>query len=235
MTLLAQRHSMLRCATALAPLIAVAAPVDRAEAGCDPVSPVSNVTVVTSNTGTISGDDWAIVTGGSVTVNNSGRILGGANGTGIEGDTVTVSNTATGTISGGLDGIRVFALANVANAGTIAGGVFGIQGRTVTVSNAAIGSISGGVDGIRVSALANVANAGTISGGVFGIFGIFDTDTGTINVTSNTGTITGGVSGIVSRNSATVNNSGAISGGAGGAGISADDTATVGRHRHSGR
>ncbi|MDE5453121.1 hypothetical protein GWE18_09630 [Bradyrhizobium sp. CSA112] len=39
MKLLAQRHSMLRQAIGLAPLIALAAPVDRAEAACDPVSP----------------------------------------------------------------------------------------------------------------------------------------------------------------------------------------------------
>ena len=35
MTLLAQRHLMLRHAIALAPLIALVAPVDRAEAACD--------------------------------------------------------------------------------------------------------------------------------------------------------------------------------------------------------
>ena len=41
MRLLAQRHSLLLQATALAPLIALVAPIDRAEAACDPASPVN--------------------------------------------------------------------------------------------------------------------------------------------------------------------------------------------------
>ena len=77
MPLLAQRHSMLRHAIGLAPLIALAVPVDRAEAACDPASPV-NDTVVTC-TGTTSngatgfgnssdtGNTYNIVSGASVT------------------------------------------------------------------------------------------------------------------------------------------------------------------------
>ena len=45
MKLSAHRHSMRRQAIRPVPLIALAAPVSRAEAACDPASPVSNVTV----------------------------------------------------------------------------------------------------------------------------------------------------------------------------------------------
>ena len=45
MKLSAHRHSMRRQAIRPVPLIALAAPVSRAEAACDPASPVSNVIV----------------------------------------------------------------------------------------------------------------------------------------------------------------------------------------------
>ena len=57
MRLLAQRHSLLLQAIALAPLIALAAPVDRAEAACTPPSSASDTTVTCSGTTTNSGPD----------------------------------------------------------------------------------------------------------------------------------------------------------------------------------
>ena len=50
MRLLAQRHSLLLQATALAPLIALVAPVDRAEAACTPASSASDTTVTCTGT-----------------------------------------------------------------------------------------------------------------------------------------------------------------------------------------
>ena len=47
MTLLAQRHLMLRHVIGLAPLIALVAPVDRAEAACDPITSSANPVINT--------------------------------------------------------------------------------------------------------------------------------------------------------------------------------------------
>ena len=47
MTLLAQRHLMLRHVIGLAPLIALVAPVDRAKAACDPITSSANPLIKT--------------------------------------------------------------------------------------------------------------------------------------------------------------------------------------------
>src|SRR2546429_1433529 len=147
MRLLAQRYSLLLQAAALAPLIALVAPIDRAEAACDATSPVDN-TVITCTGATVdangttgfgstsdTGNTYNIVAGASVTgtreglafdrgtVNNSGTISAGgffgtaSNSVGISADTVNVTGN-TGTISGGFAGIDAITLANVVNADT---------------------------------------------------------------------------------------------------------------------
>ena len=87
MTLLAERHFILRHVIRLAPLIALVAAVDRAEAACDPVSPVSNVTVTctgtTTNangtngygTDTDNGNTYNITSGASVSGTDNGLIF----------------------------------------------------------------------------------------------------------------------------------------------------------------
>jgi outer membrane autotransporter protein len=97
-----------------------------------------------TNAGVITGDANAIQ-GANVAVNNAGSIAGGANGDGIATDgTATVTNMSTGTISGGSLGVDA-GVANVVNAGTIAGTI-GIQandatrGSTITNSGTVIGT-----------------------------------------------------------------------------------------------
>jgi hypothetical protein len=180
MILLAQRDSILRYATALAPLVALAAPVDRAEAACDPASPVNNVTVTCTGTTTNAngtngygtstlfagdtGNTYSVVSGASVsgtnnglsfftqgTVNNSGIITGaGTNGSGVRGQVVGTVNNF-GTISAtGTDGVGV------------------LFDGTGVVNNS--GSISGSGQGVRLQN-GNVTNtsAGTISGNGDGV------------------------------------------------------------------
>ena len=76
MRLLAQRHSLLLQATALAPLIALVAPIDRAEAACDPASPVSDVTV--TSTGTTINQNGNIGYGLTPDTGNTYNIVAGA-------------------------------------------------------------------------------------------------------------------------------------------------------------
>ena len=234
MKLLAVRHSTLRHAIGLAPLIALAVPVDRAEAACNPASPVSNVTVTCTgtttnangNTGfgtsTDTGNTINVVSGASVigdnagmkfqdgAVNNSGTISAGAGsslGTGILATTVNVTSN-TGIIAGGSTGIDVATVANVANAGTISGGDFGFIGGDINITSNT-GTIIGGSHGITTGGAVTVNNAGTISGAtVIGIQG------NTIDVTNAaTGGISGGSVGILGARSAKVDNAGTISGG----------------------
>ena len=178
MTLLAQRHFILRHVIRLAPLIALAAAVDRAEAACDPVSPVSNVTVTctgtTTNangtngygTDTDSGNTYNVTSGASVsgtgnglifrtlgTVNNFGTITGaGANRSGILGEVDGTINNF-GTISAtGAGGAGVFINANgiVNNSGSISGSGRGVFLQNGEVTNTSAGNISGGIDGVNI-------------------------------------------------------------------------------------
>ena len=99
--------------------------------------------VSVTNAGVIA-DDLNAIQGENVAVNNAGSIAGGANGTGIATDgTATVTNMSTGTISGGALGVGA-GVANVVNAGTIAGTV-GIRATDATRGS-------------------NITNSGTIIG-----------------------------------------------------------------------
>jgi len=178
MTLLAQRHLMLRYAIGLAPMIALVAPIDRAEAACDPASPVSNVTVTCTgttinqdgNTGYGSGDDpspsdsgntYNIVSGASLTgtrigllfdkaliINNFGTITGGSVD-GVRGTVGVVNNF--GAISGARSGVDIFGTGVVNNSGSISGGRIGVELQNGEVTNTSTGTITGGTMGLRFS------------------------------------------------------------------------------------
>src|SRR5215213_4610078 len=127
MRLLAQRHSLLLQATALAPWIALVAPLDRAEAACDPASPVSNAIVtcagVTNGQNGTAGYGTSADTGNTINVLSSALVAGTNNG--LEFHDGTVNNS--GTIAG-MTGILA-STAKVDNAGAISGadaGGFGI-------------------------------------------------------------------------------------------------------------
>ena len=88
---------------------------------------------------------------------------------GIFAETVNVTGN-TGTISGRFAGIDVTTLANVANAGTISGGIFGLvslSGGTINVTSNT-GIISGGLLGVGTSKDVTVNNSGAILAGAGG-------------------------------------------------------------------
>jgi hypothetical protein len=195
MRLLAQRHSLLLQAIALAPWILLVAPVDRAEAACTPASSASDTTVTCSGTTTNSGPG-AITGYGTFDDNNN-----------------TYNIQAGATVQGGSFGVSFGTGATFNNAGTIIGAnAAGITGNTVrraaTVNNASTGIISGHI-GINVNTL-TLNNAGQILG-----TGRFEAavNTGVAATVTNesTGIISGVGFGIRAATLATVDNSGAIS------------------------
>lgn len=244
---------MLRQAIGLAPLIALAAPVDRAEAACDPASPVNNVTVTCSGTTTDAngttgygsnsdkGNTYNILVGASVTgtaiglrfntegtVNNSGSIAG-LSGDGIFGLVRgTVNNSGTISATGaGSSAVNFNGTGVINNSGNISGVSNGVRMQNGEVTNASGGGISGGIDGVNIVDETKVSNAGTIFGGVRGV-NIGATLSEPFAEMFNTGTITGGTNGIESLKALNVTNSGAISGSAAnGFGISSATEANV--------
>jgi hypothetical protein len=84
MRLLAQRYSLLLQAIALAPLIALFASIDRAEAACTPAAPVDNTIV--ECTGATTNQNGANGYGSSRDKGNTYNIVSGASltGTSIE-------------------------------------------------------------------------------------------------------------------------------------------------------
>jgi hypothetical protein len=202
MRLLAQRHSLLLQATALAPLIALVAPVDRAEAACDATSPANN-TVITC-------------TGTTVDAN-------GTTGFGSGSDTGNTYNIVAGaSVTGTLQGLR-FSRGTVNNSGTIsAGGCFGVFGNNDAVVNNS-GTISAnGFHGNGVGAFSfHVTNSGRIEANGEG--GNAVSGGGAVNDLTNTGTLSAnGVDGVaVSSNGLlNANNSGNITAsGANGQGV----------------
>jgi uncharacterized protein with beta-barrel porin domain len=238
MTLLAHRHSMRRHAIGLVPLIALAAPVNRAEAACDPASPVNNVTVTCTGTTTnqngnngygtgrsTSGDTdntYNIISGASVsgtdnglafltrgTVNNFGAITGaGANLSGVFGAVQGTVNNF-GTISATGAGVFFNGTGFVNNSGSISGDGQGVRLQNGEVTNTSAGTIAGGSDGVNIVDEAKVSNAGVISGGVRGVF-IGATRSKPFAEIFNSGTISGGTGGIDSSKLVKVINSGVI-------------------------
>src|SRR5882672_3821687 len=176
MKLLAGRHLLLRHATALAPLIALVAPLDRAEAACTPASPIDNTIVECT---------------GATTDQN------GANGYGSGGDATPSDNGNTYNIVSGasLTGTRIGLLFGRAliinNFGTITGGsVDGVRGTQGVVNN--FGAISGARSGVDIFGTGIVNNFGSITGVNEGVA----VQNGEV-VNMSTGTITGGQFGVV--------------------------------------
>jgi len=131
MKLLACRHSMLRPAIGLAPLIAMIAPFDRAKAACAPASPVNNVTVTCTGTTT-----------------NANGTNGYGTSTSRAGDTGNTYNIVSGaTVSGTDNGLSFFDQGTVNNSGTITGAGAegsGVRGQVVgTVNNSGVISATG--------------------------------------------------------------------------------------------
>ncbi len=251
MRLLAQRCSLLLQATALAPFIALVAPIDRAEAVCTPPSSASDTTVTCSgtttnsgpgpNTGygtlsdnsntyniqagaTVQGNSFGVLFGAGATFNNAGTIIG-ANAAGITGNTVqrvaTVNNAGTGIISGHI-GINVNTL-TLNNAGQILG-----TGTFEAAINAGFAAVTNESTGI-ISGVGFGIRAGTLAtvdnSGVIsatGASGVAVSARALDVINRVTGTISGAVAGLAAADTATVNNAGTIIGTASnGVGISA--------------
>ena len=240
MRLLAQRHSRLRHAIGLAALIALAAPMDRAEAACDPVSPVDNVTVTCTGTTTNqngvngygsggdatpsdNGNTYNIVSGASLTgtrsgllvgraliINNFGTITGGSVD-GVRGTQGVVNNF--GAISGEISGVDIFGTGIVNNFGSITGVNTGVAVQNGEVVNMSTGTITGGQSGVVLRDVTKLSNAGAISGerGIV-IRNPNGNNNGNVSI-SNTGagSIVGAISGIESFKQLDLFNSGSIS------------------------
>jgi hypothetical protein len=206
MKLLAQRYFMLRHAIGLAPLIALVAPADRAEAACDITSPVNNVTVTCTGTTTNANGTNGYGTGSI-----------GAFG----GDTGNTYNIVSGaSVSGTNNGLVFFTSGTVNNSGTITGagtGGSGVLGEVVgTVNNSGVISATGGFAGIFILGTGTANNSGSISGGKIGV----EMQNGEV-VNTSTGSITGGTDGVNIVDEAKVSNAGVISGGVRGVNIGA--------------
>jgi hypothetical protein len=236
---------MLRHATALAVMIALVAPLDRAEAACDATSPVNDTVVTctgtTTNANGTNGFGSSSATSGDT--RNTYNVLGGASvsgtGNGLSFFTLgTVINS--GTITGeGAGGSGVLGQVNgiIHNSGRISATGLGGSGVSIlgtgTVNNN--GSISGTQSGVRMQngevintrsgfihgddeGVTIFDQAKATNGGIIegGFTGIkFGPGLGGVGEIANRGTITGGTNGIDSLQSLTLTNSGVIFGGAG--------------------
>ena len=154
----------------------------------------------------------AITTGGSsrLTLNNTGRVLGGANGGVVangSGSPVSITNNAGGQIvaSGGY-AIFSATAATINNAGLIGGG---------TVDGGGAYTASGNNNAIRLEAASTVINSGTITGGSGGgiranaALNLTNTSSGIIN---GLGTGLGTSHGVSVVGAATILNAGSITG-----------------------
>jgi uncharacterized protein with beta-barrel porin domain len=211
MRLLAQRHSLLLQATALAPWIALVAPMDRAEAACTPAAPVDNTIV--ECTGATTNQNGANGYGSSGDIGNTYNIVSGASLTGTNFGLVFGSGVVNnfGAISGARSGVAIFGTGTVNNFGSIIGVNEGVDVQNGEVVNMSTGTITGGQVGVVLRDVTKLSNAGTISG-ERGI--LIRNLHGNSNVSiSNTGggSIVGAISGIESLRQLDLFNSGSIS------------------------
>lgn len=173
----------------------------------------ANEVNVTANTGTITGERFAIQTssGAATIANGIGGVIQSTNvnSTAIKAATdANVSNA--GTIKGGTNGATAIRAANTAtvqnqSGGLILAGQFGISANNVVLGNAGVVEGTGGnaVDAVT----ADVRNSGILRTSTF--YAVSGTSTTAV---VNSGAITGGVAGIRSGGQADITNSGLISG-----------------------
>lgn len=238
MRLWVQRHAKLRHAIGLAPLIALASPIERAEAACAPASPVDNAIVECTGattdqngangygsggfaTPSDNGNTYNIVSGASLTgtrigllfgralvINNFGTITGGSVD-GVRGTQGVVNNF--GVISGGRSGVDIFGTGTVNNFGTITGVNAGATVQNGEVVNMSTGSITGGQFGVVLLDVTKLSNAGTISGERGIVIRNLNGDTSVGISNTGAGSIVGAISGIESLRQLDLFNSGSIS------------------------
>jgi uncharacterized protein with beta-barrel porin domain len=179
---------------------------------------------VTNNFGATIQGATGIQGVGTGTVVNSGLIVGGGGGDGINfagnnTSAVTVTNNSTGVINGDANGINANS-ATVFNHGMISGvgfGSTGINANTLTLTNYADGTVTGDGFGISGSQTPNltITNLGTISATGLGAFVVLgnvvtivnsgtisdapgNTGTGTTAISMSTGSITNNANGVIS-------------------------------------
>jgi hypothetical protein len=170
------------------------------------VTLVSNGTVDNDVGGVISGGDFGLGAQGTVSVTNSGTIVG-VNGAGIGINYGSVVNTQGGTISGGAVGVSSYE-ANITNAGLIEGGFAGISAYRIGVTNAVNGTIIGGINGVGIyGGSGAVTNAGSIIGSASIAVDLFGGGTVT-NLAG--GSIYGYRYGVSASSFASIDNSGVI-------------------------
>jgi uncharacterized protein with beta-barrel porin domain len=174
--------------------------------------------LVTNNAGGTIQGSFGIQALGNSTVVNSGLIIGGGGGEGIDSvvspSVLTVTNNATGVITGDSFGINALS-AVVFNSGTIssvnAGGT-GLNANTLVLTNFASGLITGdgfGVSGIQTPTL-TITNFGTISATGFAGVGV---QGNVVNIV-NSGTISAapgnGGQAILMTSGSVINNAGGV-------------------------
>jgi outer membrane autotransporter protein len=215
--LLTGRHALM-----LAAAISTFAAIDRAEAACDPVSPIVGTNVTVTCTGTTDGQNGAIGYGTATDTGNTINVLSGASvtgtGLGILLQDGTINNDglieATGGFAGAILATTTVTVNNKSSGTIRANGegsvaIFSFQDATVT----SFGRIEAvGIDGVGISAggTAIVNNSGAIHASQLGIFG---SEVNLINSGTIMATQADGVA-VLSDNAAIVTNmrTGTISG-----------------------
>ena len=166
--------------------------------------------LINKKNGTISGGRFGVyATTGIGTLENFGKISGGAAADGISAVRRINRLLNSGVISSGDDGVQAGSIGVLTNSGRIAGGssataAYGIDaGNITTLTNTSSGEISGGAIGISARSIGSLNNSGRITGAANAgvrLTGTAPTDT-TVTVT-NSGTIQGGTYGLNYGNNA---------------------------------
>ncbi|WP_093182983.1 hypothetical protein [Pseudovibrio sp. Tun.PSC04-5.I4] len=169
---------------------------------------VGTATLTLENTGAILGKTYGIKADELANLTNSGTITG-TDHSGINANIIT-NLTNSGTISGRLDGIKATTITKLTNTGTIkANSDNAIDATTITNLNNS-GTISSDYDAVTATTITNLTNTGTITATVgAGVWAI------TITNLSNSGTISGKDRAISAATITSLTNSGTISGAAG--------------------
>ncbi len=157
--------------------------------------------LINKKNGTISGGRFGVyATTGIGTLENFGKISGGAAADGISAVRRINRLLNSGVISSGDDGVQAGSIGVLTNSGRIAGGssataAYGIDaGNITTLTNTSSGEISGGAIGISARSIGSLTNSGRITGAANAGVRLTGTDA-TVTVT-NSGTIQGGTYGL---------------------------------------